>query len=74
MGRLSFRQCVAAGGLLAVAYLPAYVLVAVLVVPLLWDVLVRVFWMSVIIAILALVGVGALVEIAVGWVTGLWGS
>ena len=71
MGRMSLRQCVAAGSLLAVMYLPAYVLVAVLVVPLLCDVLIRLFWMSVIIAILALVGVGALVEIAVGWVIGL---
>ena len=65
---LSLRQCIATGGLLAVAYMPVYVLVAVLVVPLLWDVLIRLFWMAVIIAIMALVGVGALVEIAVGWV------
>ena len=71
MGRLSLRQCVAACSLLAVAYLPGYVLVAVLVVPLLWDVLMRLFWMAVIIAIMALVGVGALIEIAVNWVIGL---
>lgn len=71
MGRMSLRQCVAAGSLLATAYLPACVLVAVLVVPLLWDVFMRLFWMAVIIAIMALVGVGALVEIAVGWLIGL---
>jgi len=61
MGRLSLRRCVAAGGRRAVACLPAYVMAAALVVSLFWDVF---------IAILAPVGVGALVEIAVGWVTG----
>ena len=71
MRPLSLRQCIAVGGLLAAAYMPVYVLVAVLAVPLLWDVLIRLFWMSVIIAIMALVGVGALVEIAVGWVISL---
>ncbi len=72
MGRLSRRQCVVAGSLLAAVYLPPYGLAAGLVVPLLWDVCIRLFRMSVIIAILALVGVGALAEIDVRWLIGLF--
>ena len=65
---MTLRQKVAVGALLVAAYLPIWVVVAALALWAIWHL----FWMAVIVAILALVGVGALVEIAVRWVSGLF--
>ena len=65
---MTLRQKVAAGALLAAAYLPVWAAVALLALWAIWNL----FWMAVIVAILALVGVGALVEIAVRWVSWLF--
>ena len=64
---MTLRQKVAAGALLVAAYLPIWAAAAILALWAIWNL----FWMAVIITIIALVGVGALVEIAVRWVSGL---
>ena len=65
---MTLRQKVAAGALLVATYLPIWVVVAALALWAIWNL----FWMAVIVTILTLVGVGALVEIAVRWVSGLF--
>ena len=65
---MTWRQKVAASALLAAAYLPVWVAASILALWAIWHL----FWMAVIITILALVGVGALVEIAVRWASGLF--
>ena len=62
------RQRLAAGALLVAAYLPLWVPAAALALWAIWHL----FWMAVIIVVLALVGVGALVEIVVRWLIGLF--
>ena len=65
---MTHRQRVAAFALLAAAYLPVWATAAMLA----WWAIWHLFWMAVVIAIMALVGIGALVEIAAGWVARLY--
>ena len=65
---LTFRRKTAACALLPTAYLPVWAAAAILGLWAIW----RMFWMAVVVGIMALVGVGALVEIAVRWVSRLF--